>query len=208
MKFKLCLTAAVAMAAILCIAGVTMGQEKVGVQEWTQVVEQLGDKGKINWTGGYIEAVGIGAPAQRDIGKPQARPNALRAARLVAYRDLLEATKGVRVDSTTTIRNFTVDSDVINTQVQGIVKGAKVVKEEYMSDGTVEVTVRMPLAGEFAGVIIPRLMEEKKQGHAPSGRSALSTCGRCGTLRRGLYGTRCRRPGDSGTAGHVAPDHR
>ena len=74
MKFKLCLTAAVAMAAILCIAGVTMGQEKVGVQEWTQVVEQLGDKGKINWTGGYIEAVGIGAPAQRDIGNPRRVP--------------------------------------------------------------------------------------------------------------------------------------
>jgi hypothetical protein len=166
MRSKLCVTAAVAAAAILCVAGVTTGQEKVGMSEWTQIVEQIGDKGKINWTGGYIEAVGIGAPSQRDIGKPQARPNALRAAQLVAYRDLLEAINGVRVDSTTTIRNFMVESDVINTQVQGIVKGAKVIKQEYMSDGTVEVTVRMPLAGDFASVIIPRILE-RKQGTPP-----------------------------------------
>ena len=170
MKSKFCLAVTGAAAVILCITGVTLGQEKASTSEWTQIVEQIGDKGKINWTGGYIEVVGIGAPSQRDIGKPQARPNALRAARIVAYRDLLEATKGIRVDSTTTIQNFTVESDVINAKVEGIVKDAKVVKEEYMSDGTVEVTVRMPLAGEFASAIIPRVMD-RKQGTLPKADS-------------------------------------
>jgi hypothetical protein len=122
----------------------------------------MGDKGVINWTDGYIEAVGIGAPPQRYIGTPQARPNALRAAQVDAYRNLLEVVNGVRVDSTTTIRDFAVESDVINTQVQGVVKGAKVLKQEYLSDGTVEVTVRMPLSGNFASVIIPRILEKKK----------------------------------------------
>ncbi|MBU4074600.1 MAG: hypothetical protein KKF28_04315, partial [Proteobacteria bacterium] len=61
---------------------------------------------------------------------------------------------------------------VINTQVQGMVKGAKVIKQEYMSDGTVEVTVRMPIAGNFAAVIIPRIMEKKQVQPPPAGPAA------------------------------------
>ncbi len=161
MRGKYLVTAALTAVMILTVAGVTLAQDKVSSAEWTQLLEQIGDKGKINWTGGYVEAIGIGAPAQRDIGKPQARPNALRAAQLDAYRNMIEVINGVRVDSTTTIRNFTVESDVINTQVQGIVKGAKVMKQDYLSDGTVEVTVRMPLAGDFASVIVPRILERR-----------------------------------------------
>jgi len=168
MRLKICMTTAFAAVMILCIAEVTVGQEKAGIPEGTQIVEQVGNKGMVNWTEGTMEAIGIGAPPERYIGKPQARPNALRAAQVDAYRNLLEVINGVRVDSTTVIRDFTTESDVINTQVQGMVKGAKVIKQEYMSDGTVEVTVRMPIAGNFAAVIIPRIME-KKQLQPPPG---------------------------------------
>jgi hypothetical protein len=172
MKSRLWAAAVITVAMILCLAGVTVGQEKVGIPEGTQIVEQVGNKGMVNWTDGYVEAVGIGAPPQRYIGKPQARPNALRAAQVDAYRNLLEVINGVRVDSTTVIRDFTTESDVINTQVQGMVKGAKVIKQEYMSDGTVEVTVRMPIAGNFAAVIIPRIMEKKQVQPPPAGPAA------------------------------------
>jgi hypothetical protein len=167
MKSRLWAAAAITVAMILCLAGAAAGQDKVGAPEWNQIIEQMGNKGLVNWTDGYVEAVGIGAPPQRYIGTPQARPNALRAARVVAYRDLLEVVNGVRVDSTTTVKDFIVESDVINTKVEGIVKGAKVMKEEYMSDGTVEVTVRMPLSGNFASVIVPRILE-KRQAPPPT----------------------------------------
>jgi len=172
MRLKICMTAAFAAAMILCIAGVTVGQEKVVIPEGTQIVEQVGNKGMVNWTEGTMEAIGIGAPPERYIGKPQARPNALRAAQVDAYRNLLEVINGVRVDSATVIRDFTTESDVINTQVQGMVKGAKVIKQEYMSDGTVEVTVQMPIAGNFAAVIIPRIMEKKQVQPPPAGPAA------------------------------------
>lgn len=162
MRAKIWVVAAFSAVMILSVAGVPFAQDKVSSAEWTQLLEQIGNKGKINWSGGYVEAVGIGAPAQRDIGKPQARPNALRAAQIDAYRNMLEVINGVRVDSTTTIRNFTVENDIINTQVQGIVKGAKVMKQEYLSDGTVEVTVRMPLAGDFASVVMPKILEKRQ----------------------------------------------
>lgn len=165
MKTRLWAVAAMVAATIL-FAGMAIAQEKAAVQDANQFVEKVGDKGAINWTEGYVEAVGIGAPPLRYIGTPQARPNALRAAKVDAYRNLLELVNGVRVDSTTTVKDFAVESDIINTQVQGMVKGAQAMEPEYLSDGTVEVVVRMPLAGNFASVIMPRLMD-KRQAQMP-----------------------------------------
>jgi hypothetical protein len=136
-------------------------EDTVSMTEWKQIIEKIGTNGNINWSAGYIEAVGIGAPPERFIGKIQARPMALRAAELVAKRNLLEITKGVRIDSTTLVKDFVVESDVINSQVEGVVKGATVVKQDYMSDGSVEVTVRMPLLGSFSEVIMPKILDKK-----------------------------------------------
>jgi len=177
MRSKLIVAVCVIASMLFLYTGIGFSQEKVSGSEWTQIVEQMGDKGKINWSEGYIEAVGIGAPPERYIGKPQARPMALRAARVDAYRNLLETTKGVRIDSATVVKDFTVENDVINAQVEGLVRGAKVVNQDYLSDGTVEVTLRMPMAGGFAQVIIPKALEKKPEavppappvGPAPSG---------------------------------------
>ena len=143
---------------LLLFSGVGICQDKVSMSDWVEKVNQ----GSVNWSEGYIEAVGIGAPADKSIGKANARPMALRAAKVDALRNLLEITKGVQVDSTTTIKDFTVESDVINTQVNGLVKGAVVVDQQYMSDGTVEVKLRMPLYGNLAQIIIPLAIEKRK----------------------------------------------
>ena len=172
MKSKLVVAICVMAYAAFLWTGSGLCQEKVSGTEWTQIIEQMGDKGKINWSEGYIEAVGIGAPPERYIGKPQARPLALRAAKIDAYRNLLEVTKGVRVDSTTVVKDFTIASDVINAQVDGLVKGAKVANQEYMSDGTVEVTLRMPIAGGFSQVIIPKALEKKREAAPPAASPA------------------------------------
>ncbi|MBN1830311.1 MAG: LPP20 family lipoprotein [Deltaproteobacteria bacterium] len=124
-----------------------------------QYIEQVGQSGAVNWTAGYIEAIGIGAPPERFAGKPQARPMAIRAAQVDAYRKLLEVTKGVRVDAETLVKDFTVESDIIRTTVEGLIKGAQVIKTDYLSDGTVEVTLRMSLTGGFAQVIYPAVVE-------------------------------------------------
>ena len=125
------------------------------VQEW-QHLQQVGAHGSINWSEGIMMAVGIGTPPEKYYGKPQARPMALRAAQLDAYRNLLEVTKGVRVDSTTIVKDSMVESDMIRSQVEGMVKGAQIVKKEYLSDGTVEVTLAMSLHGGFAQLILPK----------------------------------------------------
>jgi hypothetical protein len=162
------ISAAAITGLLLLFAGAGICQDKITASEW---VEKIG-QGSVNWSGGYIEALGIGAPADKSIGKANARPMALRAAKIDAYRNLLEITRGVQVDSTTTIRDFTVESDVINTQVDGLVKGAVVVNQEYMSDGTVEVRVRMPLYGNLSQVIIPASIEKRKELKPPEAPAA------------------------------------
>ena len=123
-------------------------------EQWQDLVENMGS-GNINWSKGLVVAKGIGAPPQQYYGKPQARPTALRAARLDAMRNILEVIQGVRIDSTTTVKNFATESDIITSKVEGMVRGAKVVKQEYMSDGTVEVTIEMSLYGGFSQLILP-----------------------------------------------------
>jgi hypothetical protein len=157
MKSRL-VSAVVITGLLLLFAGVGICQDKVSMSDWVQKVNQ----GSVNWSAGYIEAVGIGAPPDRSIGKANARPMALRAAKIDALRNLLEITKGVQVDSATSVKDFTVESDVINTQVNGLVQGAVEVHKEYMSDGTVEVTMRMPLYGNLAQMMIPLAIEKRK----------------------------------------------
>jgi hypothetical protein len=124
-------------------------------EEGHEVVQNIAD-GSVDWSQGIITAVGIGSPSDKYRHLAQERPMALRAAKVVAQRNLLEVIKGVRVNSSTVVKNFIVESDVIRTQVEGMVQGAQVIKKEYLSDGTVEVTMAMKLHGGFAQLILPK----------------------------------------------------
>lgn len=135
---------------------VVIMQSATGLCDQPEDLLEPAGNGSINWTSGVVRAVGVGAPPDWAYGKPQARPMALTAARMVAYRNLLEVVQGVRIQSSTTVKNFMVADDTINAQVDGMIRGAQVVKKEYMSDGTVEVTVEMSLNGGFAQLMLPQ----------------------------------------------------
>jgi len=147
-----------------------------GDQSQDYVVKK--DKGIINWTKGIVQATGIGAPPEKFYGKPNARPMALRAAKLDAYRNILEVVNGVRINSATVVKDFAVENDVIMTKVEGMVKGAEVVKQEYLSDGTVEITMQMDLRGGFAQLVLPediKPLESIKPAIPPQSSSAVYT---------------------------------
>src|SRR5512136_153741 len=133
------------------------------------VETSVGTSGKVDWSTGVITSVGIGAPPANPANPAQARAMAERAAQVVAYRNLLEAVKGVRIDSTTTVENFMVTSDVIRTQVSGFVQGAMVMDKKYMSDGSVEVTVGMKLTGALADSLLPQTPSAQPSGIATPG---------------------------------------
>jgi hypothetical protein len=113
------------------------------------VIERV-EHGAINWTQGYVEAVG---EAVYPSGKPrtQARLLARRGAIMDAQRNLLEIVAGVRVSAEAMMRDFEVTSDIVRTRVEGIIKGAQVVSEQDLGD-SYRVTMRIPMKGELAAL--------------------------------------------------------
>jgi hypothetical protein len=128
---------------------------------------ETSSSGKINWTVGEITATGIGAPPVASANSAQARAMAERAAYVVALRNLLETVKGVQVDSVSVVQNYMVKSDVIRTRVEGIVHGTRVVKKQYMSDGSVEIQVAMPMKGAFLNALVPESFGMPSVGQIP-----------------------------------------
>jgi hypothetical protein len=88
------------------------------------------------------------APADRPLSDAQKGLMAKRAAKVVALRELAEVLQGVHVAGETTVRDAAVASDEIRVTVDGLVKGAEVIYEEYdKGDEAAVVVVRMPLDG-------------------------------------------------------------
>jgi hypothetical protein len=113
--------------------------------------------GKVDWTTGIATAQGIGIPPKSSANPLQAKGMTRKAAWSVALRNLLEVVKGVHVDSTTTVTDYVATNDEVRTKVEGFVKGARVVKEQELPDGSFETTVEMKLGGELTTAIIPRM---------------------------------------------------
>lgn len=120
------------------------------VPAWAADVVKESGVGGINWTQGTVYATGYGT-AKSDTSRGQHRILSLRAARLDAQRNLLEITKGVRINSTVTVDSAMNESRTILSRVDGIVKGARVVSEHYHND-VATVKMVMPIAGDLLRV--------------------------------------------------------
>ena len=104
-------------------------------------------RGSSNWNKGVVQAIGTGVPSALANSQAQANAMARRAAVVDAYRNLLEAVGEVRVEASTTVKNFELESDVVNTRIAGLIQGAHVVNEQQMPDGSYQVTMEINLFG-------------------------------------------------------------
>ncbi|MGE4299394.1 MAG: LPP20 family lipoprotein [Desulfovibrionaceae bacterium] len=152
---------ALTLALLVCLAVPALAEESAGL------VEQF-DNGTIDWQTGQIVAVGIGAPPPSALSSAQSRPMAIRAATVVARRNLLEILKGMHIDSATTVENYMVTDDTVVSQVRGHLQNSRILDTAYMSDGTIEVTVSATLRGSFADAVMPKTMPFKSLAATPS----------------------------------------
>jgi hypothetical protein len=162
--------AAAVVALLTLVAGGASAQLAGTVKD---VEQPVGLTGKIDWTTGVITVTGTGVPNPNAVSAAQARTGAERAAKLDAYRNLLESLKGVRIDSETTVENSITTSDVIKSQVSGFVQGATLMDTKYMSDGAVQVTLGMKLTGALADTFLPKGETPPAVATAPTGTSAV-----------------------------------
>ena len=112
------------------------------------------------WNEGRITAEGFGTPPANAYGA-KANIMARRAAIVDAQRNLAEQVNGVQVDAETTVENFVINSDIVKTKVSALIKGAIVVEEHAMPDGSYRVVMSMPLYGAqgLAAAVMPAIRD-------------------------------------------------
>jgi len=117
--------------------------------------------GHINWSAGSLISSGVATPpAKKETKTPQAFEEALAQARALALQHMRDIVLETRVDSLNRVGSIAAANDIMMAKVENLAKSAKAVKQEYLSDGTVEVTMQMPMYGGFAQLVLP---EEIKQ---------------------------------------------
>lgn len=107
------------------------------------------EESSVDWNKGIVRATGIGAgkPAYLKKNPGIHRAQAKRAAVMDAQRNLAEIVKGVRVTSDSTMEDMILQSDIVRTRVDSIIKGMNEVSSQYYDDGTYEVVLEMPMFG-------------------------------------------------------------
>ena len=101
----------------------------------------------VNWSQKVITVTGEGLAPRDTVNMTQAKGLALQAAKADAYRKMAEVVNGVRVDSETTVEKMLTTRDVIKTRVSATIKGAKIVDEQFTSDGSCRVVMQVPIFG-------------------------------------------------------------
>ena len=135
---------------IICLMASLMAQD--------DFIGDVFEKGSINYGDRTIQAIGIGFIPENVINAGQARRSAMRIAKQDALRQLIEIVNGVNVTSGTTVSGAMFD-DVIKTQVQGAIRGARQIGQpKYLSDTSVEVVYEVKMA-DISRVLLP--MAEK-----------------------------------------------
>ena len=153
-------------------------------QPAADVVEQV-PQGVINWSRGLIQAVGTVTP-QKPISEESAdRQPALVEARHRAWQRLFDTVMQVRIQGDRRVRDLTGDNNIVVAKIQEMVKMARVLGQEYLSDGTVAVTVEMNLFGGFSQMVLPLEIKQVE---------SLKTVGKTGSAApRGANGSQAAR---------------
>ena len=100
---------------------------------------------------GYIQVVGVSEEGQ-------SRYKAMRAATVVAQRDLLEIMEGLRLSCQNTVKDVMLQSDDIRTSITGFLRGAIKCGEKYHNDRRyAEVCLKLHIRGKggLYDVILP-----------------------------------------------------
>ena len=77
----------------------------------------------------------------------RARALARRAAMMDGYRQLAEQAKGIHITAETTIGEKIVAGDIVEGKVDAVVKGAKILSEEYDEFGNCTLVMAVPIYG-------------------------------------------------------------
>jgi hypothetical protein len=127
-----------------------------GYTDNSKEIIELKENGSINWSSGVVQAKGIGIPPTKMSGNSSARTTTLTDAKLNAFHAILKIIKELRINGNTVVGDYAIQEPAIMSKIENMVKNAKVVKKEYLTDGTVKIEMEVNLRGGFAQLILPK----------------------------------------------------
>ncbi len=148
-------------------------------------------EGCIDWANGVFYAVGFGVPNTKFKSAAQRNYSALVAAEQVAMRNLLRLVETTHLDSETTVQDGMLESDRIRTKIKGQIRQVQMVgAPRYMSDGSVNVTMKMQMR-EVIKVLAedPRIkaFSAPHEIQAPQALGSTSTAGSSTSTASGVF---------------------
>jgi len=133
----------------------------LGAQDLIEtVIAELPDaslvEGDLDWTNNSLLVYGEGSAPESVTDPVRRRLLGFRAAKVAAYRNLMEVVGQVHVDSRTTVSMTMVSSDDVRMRVEGLVKGARVMANTRQEEaGLYRIAVGLDLLGEMADAVLP-----------------------------------------------------
>jgi hypothetical protein len=111
----------------------------------------------IDWAAGKIRARGIGMPPKNAANAASDREMAERAALADAQRNLLRIIDQLKVSPDRSLKAFLGERNYTE-RIQGFVQGYKIVREQEVGNGTIEIELELSLTGSsgLSGIIRER----------------------------------------------------
>ena len=135
-----------------------------GAQDFDAVIEPLVVdsptgvvvEGRLDWTAATVTVTGEGFVDDSVTHPVRRRLLGFRAAKVDAYRNLLEVVGGVQVDARTTVSMAMVASDSIRAHIEGLVTGAHVVPgSQHEEDGYYRLELSLDMRGDLSAAVLP-----------------------------------------------------
>jgi len=103
-----------------------------------------------------VRARGVGVPAATASSQAtDAAAGILDSARRSAQVKLLETVKTIRIDAETRVADRVAKEDAFREGLNALVSNAAITRQEYLSDGTLEIELSMNLTGGFGQFVLP-----------------------------------------------------
>jgi len=117
--------------------------------------EEILSHGQVDWLNGTIKATGVAHPQSKDSDNSVDPRKMLSVAKVSAQQNLLEMIMQLRVSSTDRVDTRVGSDQLFMAKIQESIKNAPVIKQAYLSDGTLWLTIEFGLWGAFAQLILP-----------------------------------------------------
>lgn len=140
--------------AVAILIGFNLVQGALIAADTGEVIQEM-PGGQVNWTRGWVATTGVESPREKNQGKIVDGQLTLSKAKVDAHHKLFETIKAIKVDTWRSVGETIAHSNIITAKVQDLIKNTPIAKQEYLSDGTVNLTLQMSLYGGFLQLVLP-----------------------------------------------------